>query len=404
MNSIGNNHTSFNINSGIRLSGVVHSDFSNKNKSAISHGSKSVRAGGENETVISHGAKSVKASGNKEVAGGNLTAGLMRNKADRVDLSREGRELARKLREDKIDELKEKTSEARSGLERVDELNKKLREGEALSDEDREFINDELKKLSAQNYVDKRYHVFTRDDYEQAISTLQENMKQRIRLYSDMQRELEAQKDDDYAAKTAQMLAKAEDEQGREKRIVEILKDTLSEDDEDETEEKEVNETATGEKAETTEGGVIEFENEEHAAKTQEEIQKFRAIDLIDSNKEQLDKMQLQSGAESKEARELDAKMDEELIRSYDLLSNDELSEEEKLDEFNKSYAYMNNLLHDKCIETVKSKLDFDSWLVGKIEFNAHNNIHEVTDDGNIINAMGGLDMVLDFLTDANAY
>ena len=64
----------------------------------------------------------------------------------------------------------------------------------------------------------------------------------------------------------------------------------------------------------------------------------------------------------------------------------------------------MTNLFADKKAETIMSKLDFDTWLVGKIEFNSHNNISEVIKDDNVINAMGGIDMVRDFLTNTNAY
>ncbi|WP_026495518.1 hypothetical protein [Butyrivibrio sp. WCD3002] len=383
------NHVIFNIHSGIRLSGVNHTDSTNGKAAAVKHGSKSVKSNNQD-------------SGNELLMGG-----LLRNKAATVDLSTEGRNLSRKLKEEKLDELKEKTYEARNDLDRVDALNSKLRNGDELTDEDREFINEELKKISSQNYTEKRFYVFGKQDFEDAkvMAALKEHMIQRIQIYSDMQKELEAHKDSDDINKTAQMVAEAEQEQNQKKRIVDILKETLVDDEEEEEaleHEKEV--ASSNENSEAEGSGIIEFENEEQAVKSSEDILKFRAIDLIDKNKEQIDNMFSQSQGETEEIRELNNKMDAELIRSYDLLTNDELSEEEKLEEFNKSYKYMDNLFFEKRIDTVKSKLDFDTWLISKIEFNSHNNLHEVLKDDDVINPMGGIDMVREFLTSADAF
>ncbi len=70
----------------------------------------------------------------------------------------------------------------------------------------------------------------------------------------------------------------------------------------------------------------------------------------------------------------------------------------------NESQVNMQELYKAKITGTVMSKLDFDSWLISKIEFNAHNNIREVLKDDNVVNSLGGIDMVKDFLTNANAY
>ena len=131
---------------------------------------------------------------------------------------------------------------------------------------------------------------------------------------------------------------------------------------------------------------------------------KFKAMDIIADNREQLDSMFSQSASESKDVTDANARMDEDLIRTYDILTNDEISADEKLSAFNESQVNMNELFRNKVVGTVMSKLDFDSWLIGKIEFNAHNNIREVIKDDSVINPMGGIDMVRDFLTNANAY
>ena len=380
------NHSSFNINSGIRLAGVKHTDFSGRKSAPVKH----------NSTNIS--------SNNGSAKNEALTGGLVRNKAASVDLSTEGQSLAKKLRDDKINDLKDKTAETRSSLDRVDELNAKLRNGEEFTDDDRDFINNELKNLSSRNYAEKRFHVMTKDDYEGVMAALQENMIQRIRLYSDMQKELEAQKDSDKANKTAQMVAEAEQDNNQQKRIIEILNETLSDDEDEENESAKESASASDEDTASEENGVIEFENEEHAAKSSEDLLKFRAIGLIDQNKEQLDSMFAQSAGETEEIRDINDKMDAELIRSYDLLAGNDLTEEEKLSEFNRSSDYMLHLFSDKAIETAKSKMDFDTWLVGKIDFANHNNIREVIKDDDVIKAMGGIDMVRDFLINANAF
>ncbi len=381
-----NNSLSFNLNSGVKMSGIAHSKQSDGKAAGIKHGSVNIKS--NSSSVISD----------------NLTGGVVRNKAATLDISKEGRDLSRKLRQDKIQDLKDKTAETQDSLGRVDEMKKKLVNGEELTDEDREFINDELKKVAAQNYVEKRFHVMTKDDYQNVMSALQEHMVQRIQLYSDMQRELEAQRDSDEAGRNAQKLAEAEEEQSQKKRLVEILKDTLTEDDEEETTDTEESEVKVDEDTDN-DSGVIEFaEDEETVVKTAEEQQKFRAINLIDKNKESLENMFGYSSAESDEVREYDSLMDAELIRSYDILTNDDISEEDKLKEFDYSMNYMASLQFDKMIETALAKTDFDSWLISKIEFNNHDNIHEVFEDDNIINGMGGIDMVREFLTNANVF
>lgn len=382
-----NNHLSFSLNSGIKMVGASHGKSTDTKSAGVKHNSQNIKS--NSESLVSD----------------SLTGGVVRNKAATVDLSKEGKNLARKLKESKIEELKEQSSETRNSLEKVNILNGKLRSGENLSDEDRDFINEELKKLSSQNYVEKRFHVMTKEDYEGVMGALQEHMIQRIQLYSDLQKELEAQKDSDEVGRNAQKIAEAEQEQSQKKRIIEILDETLKEDDEEKNTDTNDGEVAASEpSSEQNDSGIIQFENEEKTVKSQEELLKFRAIDLIDKNKEQLEGMFSQSASESDAVREADRLMDAELIRSYDLLTNNDLTEEDKLKEFNNSWDYMHELHYNKMIDQAMSKLDFDTWLISKIEFNSHNNLHEVIKDDNIDNPMGGIDMVRDFLTNANPF
>ena len=384
---------SFSINhgSGVRLTGVTHSDFSKGKSAAVKHKTKSEKSDNKANDV--------------------LTGGLMRNKSASVNISEKGKELAKKLRDTSVDEIEEKKSETREKLERVSDLNAKLRNDKELTDEDREFINDELKTLSSELYKEKRFGQITKEEAQMVMGAVQESMIQRIQMYSDMQKELEAQKDAAESGMTARKVAEAEQEQSQKKRIIEILEETLEEDDEEDEDGKVVEleksgdtESISGNDIGENNTGIIQFENEEKPVKSSEELLKFRAIDLIDKNKEELVNMISESTAESDEVREINALMDEELIRTYDLFTNPELSEEEKLKEFNESQNYMRDLYKDKTIATVSARLDFDAWLIGKIEFNAHNNLHEVLKDDNVINGMGGLDMVREFMINANPF
>ena len=389
MSMSSNDRFSISFNKGVHFAGIDRKDAAKAKSAGLKRNSKNIKSNNVSETADP------------------LKTGLVRNKSASVDISNEGRELAKKLRDGQVKEIKDKASETQSNLERVDALNAKLHSGEELSDEDRDFINEELKKLSAQNYAEKRFHVMTKDDYEQAIGALQENMIQRIQLYSDMQKELEAQKYSDEAIKDSQMLAEAQEEQNQKKKIIEILRESIDTDEEEEDEENfELEDVDILDEDESEESGVLEFNDEEdkNTEKTPEEELKFKAIDLIADNKEQLESMLSKSASESKEVRDADAGMDEDLIRTYDILSNPEISAEEKLNVFNESQINMRELYKQKVDGIVMSKLDFDSWLIGKIEFNAHNNLKEVIKDDSVMNPMGGIDMVKDFLTNANAY
>ena len=389
MSTSSNNRLSISFGKGVHFAGIEHKDPAKTKSAGLKHNSKNIKSNNVSETADP------------------LKNGLVRNKSASVDISNEGRELAKKLRDSKAEEIKEKAAQTQSSLERVDALNAKLQSGEELSDEDRDFINEELKKLSAQNYADKRFHVLTREDYEQAMGSLQENMIQRLRLYSDMQQELEAQEYSDEAIKDSQMLAEAQEDQNQKKKIIEILRESIKTDEDDEEDEDvELEDVDILAEDGEEESGVLEFEDEDGKVteKTPEDKMKFKAMDVISDNKEQLDSMFGQSASESKDVRDANALMDEDLIRTYDILTNDEISEEEKLSAFNESQVNMNELFRNKVVGTVMSKLDFDSWLIGKIEFNAHNNVKEVLKDDSVINSMGGIDMVKDFLTNANAY
>ncbi len=391
--SMSNERFSVNLHSGVRLCGVTGSDRAKGKSAAVKHNSKSLKS-------------------NKESKNDVLTSGVVRNKSATVNISEQGKELAKKLRETTPDEIEEKKAETREKLERVDFLNAKLREGKELSDEDREFINEELKTLSSQNYVEKRLYRITKEDADKVMAAVQDSMVQRIQMYSDMQKELEAQKDAAAAGMSAQKIAEAEQEQAQKKRIIEILEETLEEDEEEEDgkvidlgeETSEDSDNAISADIGENSTGILQFESEETAVKSTEDLLKFRAIDLIDKNKEQLGEMLGQSISESDEVREVNGKMDAELIRTYDLFTNPELPEEEKLKMFNESQKHMRELFKDKMIATVSSRLDFDSWLIGKIEFNAHNNLHEVIKDDSVVNGLGELDMVRDFMTNANPF
>ncbi len=388
MSTSSNNRFSINFGNGVHFAGIEHKNPAKSKSAGLKHNSKNVKSNNVADTADP------------------LKNGVVRNKSASVDISKEGRELAKKLRDDKAEEIRDKAAQTKSSLERVDALNAKLRSGEELSDEDRDFINEELKKLSAQNYADKRLHVVTKEDYEQAMGALQENMIQRIRLYADMQEELEAQKYSDEAIKNSQMLAEAQEDQNQKKKIIEILREITKSDEDEEIDEVEVDDVDILEEDEEEKSGVLEFEDEDGRVreKTPEEKLKFKAIDLVDDNKEKLKNMFNKSASESKEVQDAHSLMDEDLVRTYDILTNDEISEEEKLSAFNESQVNMQELYKAKITGTVMSKLDFDSWLISKIEFNAHNNIREVLKDDNVVNSLGGIDMVKDFLTNANAY
>lgn len=316
-------------------------------------------------------------------------------KSATVDFSKDGRELAKKLREDKRKETKINIEETWKQIGEADRLSNKIESGEELTDVDKEFINDNLQKITSERYVYNKTHIITKDEYEAVLKTLKENFEARLNMYADMQKKLDAQGLEDEHNKNAQFIAKAKQDENEKQRIIDILKETLDVDDEDEEEENKKTESD-----ENKDDSALEFDE---TGKTADEQLIDRAFDLIDKNKEAVDEMSSRYVAAAESKNEYDKLMDEEFLRISDLLANDELSEEEKLKEFKTSNDYMTELNANKIRQEVINRFDFSSWLIGKIEFNNHNKLKDVLNLDGVDSGMGGIDMVRDFLINDNS-
>ena len=158
-------------------------------------------------------------------------------KSATVDISKDGRELAKKLREDKRKEIQINIEETWKKIGEADKLSSKIESGEELTDIEKEFINDNLQKITSERYVYNKTHIITRDEFEGALKTLKENFEARLNMYADMQKRLDAQGLADELNKNAQFIAKAKQDENEKQRIIDILKETLDADDEDEEEE-----------------------------------------------------------------------------------------------------------------------------------------------------------------------
>lgn len=374
-------------------------DISARNLSINNQGSVRQHVVGVNSKANS-GKHVIKTNKNKDDDIGML---IGRGKSATVDISKEGRKLLRDLQKEKYDEVQKSIEETAEGYQKANNLYSRLQREEdyELTDEDKAFVNDSLLELTAKKYVYDKTHIITKEEYQGLLSELKEEFNARIQMYADMQDKLEADFLGDETSKRAQMIANAKLDETQKKRIIEILDEVLKEDDEEESEETEEVKSAedSGENSENTEPGVLQFDE---TGKSMDEQLLDRAFDLIDRNKETLDNLASKTVADSKETREFSDKMDAEFLRVADLLNNEELTEEQKLEEFVNSAEYMKDLNHEKMLSEVRNRFDFSTWLVGKIEFNNHNNLREVLNTGGSKNGMGGLDMVLDFLINDN--
>ena len=283
-----------------------------------------------------------------------------------MDISRDGRALARRLRNETTPELRyDLVRSAQEDLGKVNELIKKTNDGGELTDEERSFVDDAMRSITAANYAEKKTHVLTDSELDGTLKALKDHFTERAELYADLQRKKEAQRGADEQDKTAKLLARARQEDEEDQRIVDTLRETLEQEDEEREEEAD---TVSEDDEEHTTMSNVDAEEERESGKSLQTQFLGQALDMIDRNRERIDGVGSRARAEYGEAQTLDQAVESELDRISGLLENDELTEEEKLMEFKTSYDSMNQMFEDKTLADVAAHVDFDTWLVSRIE------------------------------------
>jgi hypothetical protein len=236
-------------------------------------------------------------------------------------ISKKGKELARKLREDTANKTTASTS-LEQKRNRIEELQQLARNGVELTEEDRRFVDEEMQRLASTTYVEKRNHLVTQEDVESALFVLKENYEKRLRIYTDMQKEVDESRQAQSFAADAKMIAAAKLEEEQEKRIIELLEESLGEEDD----EDEVDKTDAEERPEEQENFTVKSSAEE----SEEEEQQVdplvsQAMKIIDANQEAIKEINGQATAQFRDAEEYNRLMDREFLRVSDIIGDKDI-------------------------------------------------------------------------------
>lgn len=311
-----------------------------------------------------------------------------------VTISKEGHLKAEQLRKQKLDAIRQEKNETYSNLERVNSMIARLGKGEELSEEEQAFLTDEMKSVGATNYVLKRDHKITNDEYKYILEEsgmLIDNYMKRVSALSDMQKQLEIGDGTGAEKDIESMMAKAKLDKEEKERLVKILREIF------EQEEEEIQETS---EEEADEGELTEEEiEEEENANTTEDNAKSRALDLIKRNKKIVDDIADDSRNSFGEAEICNEQMDKVFLETYDILSDETKTIEEKVEAYLNSNQEISDLLYEKLIDQAKGIFDAETAIMVKLEYNLHNDLDEVIKGGYKGDGSVALDMMLEFLT-----
>lgn len=312
-------------------------------------------------------------------------------------ISKRGREFAQKLRADSVNRTKSYTT-LEEKRNRIEELQQLARNGVELTEEDRRFVDEEMQKLASATYVEKRNHLVTKEDVENCLSALKENFEKRLRIYSDMQKEVDESRQADKLSADNVMIAAAKLEEEQEKRIIELLEESLGEEDD----EDEVDKTDAEERKEEKENFTVKTSAEE----PEEEEQQLnplvsQAMKIIDANQEAIKEINDQATAQFRDAEEYNRLMDREFLRMSDIIGDKDIPAEDKLYEYKKYQENMQEFSYNKMIAQIKGQFDMETYLVSAIELAGHDDLNDLLLRSQGQDKVKQLQMVMEYLTKA---
>ena len=326
--------------------------------------------------------------GNIQIKGyANTKSSIVNKKAPdvaaTVALSKSGRNKARMLNESKIKENAKSEAEIR-----IDNIIDTVKSGGKLTGEEKRIFNDELRNLSVDYYKNMKD---LKLDMEDVLSALKENYMQRQKIFEDLQKEVEANQSEDDEIKDNVMIASYKQEKEEKERLIEILEESLDEEHEKKTDE-EPSETDETVKSENTE------EVTDDTADTSQVDTKMKALELIEDNKKEISDMKSQSQKEMGKEMECSRQLDHEFVKIVDILDNDEISNEEKMKSYEDYLVMASTYAFEREVYRNMKIFDFETWLMSKIELNAHNDAGEVIKNEDSLNTLMGTEFIKKFM------
>lgn len=293
-----------------------------------------------------------------------------------VDLSKSGRYKARMLKESEQSQTNDVMDKAESTINDIIDT---VQNGGKLSKDQERIFQEEMKKMASKHYSDMKDMKLKPAD---VLQELKENFLQRQQIFADMQKKVESEMSDEQDLSDNVKLMTVQQENDEQKKLIEILKESLDdgEKDSDQDGNKKVDEDSDQKSYD------VATENEDADATENVDdgalSDKLRAADLIDKNTKQISDMKSQSVNEGAKERQYAKNLDRDYEQIMDVLDHEEIAADEKLMAYEDYKANSYDNAYNREVYRIKKVFDLETWLMGKIQFNSNNDIHEVKSDG----------------------
>lgn len=295
-----------------------------------------------------------------------------------VDFSKSGRYKARMLKESEQSKKDDTMSQAESTIDSIIDT---VRNGGKLSKDEERIFNDGLKDLASKQHSDMKDMKLSQDD---VLQELKANFLQRQQMFENLKKQVENEQAEKTDVTDNVKLMTNQQENEDKKKLIEILKKSLEEDqdDSDETDDKNVKDDS-GRENFTIHGEQMDESADQDGVQDDGAIDiKKKAADVIDKNADQIADMKSQSASEGAKERRYAKNLEKDYEQIMDVLNKDEVSADEKLAAYEKYKASSYDNAYNREVNRIKKNFDLETWLVGKIQFHSHNDIHEVVRQG----------------------
>lgn len=328
-------------------------------------------------------------SGAKSDAGNGANKKLSGNSASNaasVDLSKSGRYKARMLKEseqcDSADDVMQKAEST------IDDIIDTVKSGGKLTREQERIFNDGMRDLASKHYKDMKDMKLSAGD---VLQELKENYLQRQQLFADMQKKAESETAHGQELSDNVKLMTAQQEQDEKEKLIEILKESLKEDETDQNQDGDCKtDDDTSKKGYDISSGDTDDNadsiNDADAAALQD---KLKAADLIDKNSKKISDMKEQSALEGTKERQYARNLEHDYEKIMDILDHDEIAADEKLMEYESYKANSYSNAYNREVYRNKKVFDLETWLTAKIQFNSYDDLEEVKGDGLDLSRIG---------------
>lgn len=296
-----------------------------------------------------------------------------------VDLSKSGRYKARMLRESERNSITDDVMQKAEST--INDIIDTVKSGGKLTKDQERIFNDEMKNMASKHYNDMKDMKLSEAD---VLQELKENFLQRQQLFADMQQKVESEMSQKQDLSDNVKLMTYQQEKEEKEKLIEILKESMD----DDSKETNTNLDENVEDDSSQDSFDVATENTDENVDSTNAVDdavirdKQRAANVIDKNSKQISDMKEQSANERAQELQYAKYLDRDYEQIMELLDHDDVSADEKLKAYNDYEQNSHANAYNREVHRVKKAFDLETWLVGRIQFQSHSEIHDVMADG----------------------